>query len=148
MRPLLQKRRIRLNLNSSRSRRGRAFVADILCACEGRYAANVHDKLLALCGWFFEYIYEPVYKDDPWLLYEKNFHRFVAMFSWLWINEVGGDDKLVIAQFQKYMRSLDSADAPYLFNRPMPPLSDDGDEHPFESVLRFSRSFLSAKVRL
>ena len=39
------------------------------------------------------------------------------------------------------MRSLDSADAPYLFNRPMPPLSDNGDEHPFESVLRFAHGY-------
>jgi hypothetical protein len=45
--------------------RGRAMIADVLRACEGRYAANVHDKLLALCGWFFESIYEPVYQDDP-----------------------------------------------------------------------------------
>src|SRR5260370_40026908 len=112
--------------------RGRALIADVLKACEGRYAANAHDKLLALCGWLFEYIYEPVYQDDPWLLYEKNFHRFAAMFSWLWINEAGGDGRIVIEQFQRYMRSLDPADAPYLFDRPMPPLSVDGDEHPFE----------------
>jgi hypothetical protein len=62
---------------------GRSFVAEIIRASHGQYVVNVHEKLLALCGWVFEYIYEPVYRDDPWLLYEKNLHRFIAMFSWL-----------------------------------------------------------------
>ena len=30
-------------------------------------------------GWFFEYIYEPVFQDEPSLLYKKNLHRLVAM---------------------------------------------------------------------
>jgi hypothetical protein len=36
--------------------RGRKIVAALLTSCEGRYAVNVHDKLLALCCQFFEYI--------------------------------------------------------------------------------------------
>jgi len=54
-----------------RSARGRNLIASLLEAAEGRFAVNVHDKLLALCGWVFEYIYEPVYQDNPVLLYEK-----------------------------------------------------------------------------
>ena len=54
------------------SGRGRKLIAAVLDALEGRYLVNAHDKLLALCGWFFEYIYEPVYQDNPRLLYEKN----------------------------------------------------------------------------
>jgi hypothetical protein len=53
------------------SQRGQKLVASLLAAIDGRYVVNVNDKLLALCGWFFEYIYEPVYQRDPRLLREK-----------------------------------------------------------------------------
>ncbi|MCP4308836.1 MAG: DUF3800 domain-containing protein [bacterium] len=124
-----------------RSQRGCALASELVRAVDGRLAVNVHDKLLALCGWVFEYIYEPVYQDDPSLLYEKNFHRFVAMFAWLWFNEAGSDAEEAIRQFQKYMRTLDQADAPLLFERTYVPLSEDGREHPFELILRFARGY-------
>lgn len=63
-----------------RSERGLKLIASLLVGIEGHYTVSINDKLLALCGWFFEYIYEPVYQDDPWLLYEKNLHRFIAMY--------------------------------------------------------------------
>jgi hypothetical protein len=123
------------------SERGRRLVASLLEAIDARYVVNVHDKLLALCGWFFEYIYEPVYQRDPRLLYEKNFHRFVAMYSYLWMSDAGSEAKRAIEQFQKYMRSRDPADAPFLFENPRPPLTEGGTEHPFESVLRFAYGY-------
>ena len=43
--------------------RGRQLIAALLIAMDGRYVVSVSDKLLALCGWFFEYIYEPVYQS-------------------------------------------------------------------------------------
>jgi len=95
------------------SDRGRKLVNALLQALDGRYVVSVHDKLLALCGWFFEYIYEPVYQDNPRLLYEKNFHRFVAMYTYLWMTDPTSDAKRAIEQFQKYMRSRDPADAPF-----------------------------------
>ena len=36
------------------SERGRKLVEALLAAVEGRYIVSVNDKLLALCGWFFE----------------------------------------------------------------------------------------------
>jgi hypothetical protein len=39
------------------------------------------------------------------------------------------------------MRLRDPADAPFLFNNPRPPLSDNGTEHPFESILRFAYGY-------
>ena len=36
------------------SERGRKLIAALLEALEGRYVVSVNDKLLALCGWFFE----------------------------------------------------------------------------------------------
>jgi hypothetical protein len=50
--------------------RGRNLIAALLAAIEGRYVVSVADKLLALCGWLFEYVYEPVYQENPQLLYE------------------------------------------------------------------------------
>lgn len=124
-----------------RSERGRNLIAALLAEAEGRYVVSASDKLLALCAWMFEYIYEPVYQDDPRLLYEKNLHRFVAMSTWMWLSDAASEARRAIEQFQKYMRSRDSADAPFLFDNPRAPLSPEGTEHPFEWVLRFAYGY-------
>jgi hypothetical protein len=124
-----------------RSARGRNLIASLVEAADGRFAVNVHDKLLALCGWVFEYIYEPVYQDDPRLLYTKNLHRFVAMFSYLWFQKAGSDAEQAIRQFQNYMRTRNEAEAPLLFNSILAPLGGNGKEHPFELVLRFAHGY-------
>lgn len=123
------------------SDRGRSLVVELLGSIEGRYIVSAYDKLLALCGWLFEYIYEPVYRDNPKLLYEKDLHRFVAMYTWLWMTDGTSEARRAIEQFQQYMRSRDPADAPFLFDHPRPPLSDAGSEHPFECVLRFAYGY-------
>jgi hypothetical protein len=120
---------------------GRRLIASLLRDIEGRYTVSLCDKLLALCAWFFEYIYEPVYQADPSLLYAKNLHRFIAMYSYLWMIDHESLAQVMIEQFQRYMRSRDPADAPLLFNNPQPPLTRQGSEHPFESVLRFAYGF-------
>jgi hypothetical protein len=108
------------------SARGRRLVAALLEAMDERYVVSVTDKLLALCGWFFEYIYEPVYQDNPFLLYEKNLHRFVVMYTYIWMTDPESQAQTTIAQFQRYMRSRNPADAPFLFDRPRPPLTRVG----------------------
>ena len=123
------------------STQGRRLIVALLKAIEGRYIVSVNDKLLALCGWFFEYIYEPVYQADPSLLYRKDLHRFVAMYAWLWMTDNESQARPTIEQFQRYMRSRDPADAPFLFDRPRPPLSLEGTEHPFETILRFAYGY-------
>lgn len=123
------------------SSRGRELIASLLSSLEGRYTVSVNDKLLALCGWFFEYIYEPVYQRDPRLLYEKNLHRFVAMYTWLWMNDHQCEARETIEQFQRYMRSRNPGDAPVLFARPRPKLTEEESEHPFEFVLRFAYGY-------
>ena len=133
-----------LELKASRllaTERGQKLIAALLAAIDGQYVVSVNDKLLALCGWFFEYIYEPVYQENPELLYQKDFHRFIAMYSYLWMTEPSSDARRAIEEFQEYMRSRDPADAPFLFENPRPPLSDAGTEHPFESVLRFAYGY-------
>ena len=123
------------------SERGRRLVMSLFNAIDGRYVVNVNDKLLALCAWFFEYIYEPVYQRDLRLLRHKKFPHFVAMFSYLWMSDKGSGARDAIEQFQRYMRSRDPADAPFLFDNPRPPLTENGTEHPFESVLRFAYGY-------
>ena len=123
------------------STQGRRLVVALLKAIEGRYMVTINDKLLALCGWFFEYIYEPVYQADPSLLYHKDLHRFVAMYAWLWMTDNESQARPTIEQFQRYMRSRDPADAPFLFDRPRPPLSLEGTEHPLETILRFAYGY-------
>ena len=63
------------------------------------------------------------------------------MYTWLWMTDPTSDAKRAIEQFQKYMRSRNPDDAPFLFNNPRPPLSEGGTEHPFESVLRFAYGY-------
>jgi hypothetical protein len=63
------------------------------------------------------------------------------MYTWLWMTDPSSDAKRGIEQFQKYMRSRDPTDAPFLFDNPRPPLSENGTEHPFESVLRFAYGY-------
>lgn len=123
------------------SERGRRLIAALLTAIEGRYIVSINDKLLALCGWFFEYIYEPVYQNDPRLLYRKNLHRFIAMYTWLWMTDNESQARPTIEQFQRYMRSRDPAHAPFLFDNPRPPLTPEGTEHPFETILRFAYGY-------
>jgi hypothetical protein len=122
--------------------RGRKLVEAVLHACEDRYAVSVHDKLLALCCQFFEYIYEPVFQDDPWLLYKRNMHRFVAMYSFLWMTDNESQAPRAITEFQAYMRTHDPTGAPFLFDNQRPALPPDGRrEHPSESVLRFAYGY-------
>jgi hypothetical protein len=89
------------------STQGRRLIVALLKTIEGRYIVSINDKLLALCGWFFEYIYEPVYQANPSLLYEKDLHRFVAMYAWLWMTDNKSQARPTIEQFQRYMRSRD-----------------------------------------
>jgi Protein of unknown function (DUF3800) len=120
---------------------GRKLVFEIVKACEGRIAINAHDKLLALCGWIFEYIYEPVYKEDPSLLYKKNMHRFVAMFCWMWFNSDNLQASEAIIQFQKYMRSKNISDAPIFFESKLPALEKTSQEEPFNLLIRFASGY-------
>jgi len=124
-----------------KSPNGRKIVRHLAQACHGRFAVNVYNKLLALCGWVFEYIYEPIYQQDMRLLYEKNFHLFVAMFIYIWVTADDETAKNAITQFQKYMRSKDPTDAPLFFAREWPLLDRGGAEDPFELVLRFAYGY-------
>lgn len=124
-----------------KSAKGRRLVGEVLEHVEGRFAVSANDKLLALCGWFFEYIYEPVLQSDPTVFYQKNFHRFIAMFAYVWFLDGASEAAEVLAQFQKYMRTKDVSDASLLFERSFPLLTENDTGEPFELILRFSSGY-------
>lgn len=121
------------------STQGRKLVAHVIRSVNGRFAINAQDKLLALCGWIFEYVFEPVFKQNPLIFYQKDFHRFIAMYCFLWFQDERADAAEAIAQFQAYMRTKDISKAPILFDHK--PEKSDRDPHPFELIQRFATGF-------
>ncbi len=125
-----------------RSFGGQKVISEIVKAADPRFAVNVYEKLLALCAWVFEYIYEPVFKDNTPLLYSKNFHRFVMMVAWCWFKADASAAPEAVHQFQKYMRSQNENDAPMLFERINLSLARaDVADDPFELILRFAHGY-------
>lgn len=118
------------------SNQGRRLISHIIQGIEGNFAINAHDKLLALCGWVFEYIFEPVYQDNPRIFYQKDFHRFIAMFCYMWFSDESSEAAKALAQFQAYMRSKDVTKAPVLFE--FSSEQDVPQPHPFELIRRFA----------
>lgn len=130
------------------SNQGRRLVSFVLEKLDGRFAINAHDKLLALCGWIFEYVFEPVYQDDPKIFYDKDFHRFVAMFCYLWFQSDTSEAKETLAQFQALMRFKDTERAPNLFQFDAAKATQS--PHPFELIRRFAtghRKLIEQEIR-
>lgn len=121
---------------------GIALVAQVLDAVEGRYSFVIKNKLLVLCGKLFEYLFEPVFQHDPNLLYAKNLHRFVAMYCFIFF--IGPQGEEAIRQFERYMRSLDPADAPLLFDPAQ--LGRIADDDPFKMIVKFAQGYRGAIV--
>ncbi|WP_298813271.1 DUF3800 domain-containing protein [uncultured Roseibium sp.] len=119
--------------------KGRKLVAFVIERINGRFAVNAQDKLLALCGWLFEYVFEPVIQDNPKIFYEKDFHRFVAMFTYIWLLDEASNAPETIKQFQNYMRSKDISLAPILFEHQS--TTDEDNFHPFELIQRFATGY-------
>lgn len=118
--------------------RGQLLIRELLERVSGRYALVVHDKVLALCAQFYEYIFEPVFKESPWFLYERKLHHFVAMVLYSWFRGRERDAQDALAQFQAYMRSLDDRQAPLLFGRI--DMSERLDADPLQYIIRFARA--------
>ncbi len=99
-----------------RRKRGRAVIAELLKQIEGRYIATIADKRLSLAGKFFEYIYEPVPQRNNTLFYQNKLHLFVANYIYIQMVASGKGAEELAVQFERFMRSLDPADAPFLFS--------------------------------
>lgn len=130
------------------SNQGRRLIAHLVENLSGRFAINAHDKLLALCGWVFEYVFEPVFQDDPSIFYEKEFHLFIAMYCYLWFRSDSPEVKATLAEFQDMMRSKDLAKAPSLFASKV--RITERRQHPFELIIRFAtahRKTIAKEVR-
>lgn len=126
-----------------KSEPGRALMLEALAAIEGRYRFVTFDKVLGLCTKLFEYIYEPVFKDDPRLLYAKDLHRFVGMYCYMFFVSRDPVAERAMREFEVFMRTLDPSAAPSLF--------DSGealdDENPFEVVRRFAQGYRRLIIR-
>lgn len=111
----------------------------VLERAAGRFRVVGYDKVLALAGKLFEYVYEPVLQHDPGLVYQKDLHRFVAMYGHLFftLDEVRGEEAL--RQFERYVRTLDPASAPLLFEPPVLRAEEAGDPYA-TTILNFSRA--------
>jgi hypothetical protein len=119
------------------SERGRSLIAQVLNDIDGHYSFVAQNKRVVLCGKLFEYIFEPVFQFSPELLYQKNLHRFVAMYCF--INSVDGIGEQTLIQFESYMRSLAPGDAPILFDSEAS--SHLPEDHPLKLVLRFANGY-------
>jgi hypothetical protein len=124
-----------------RTTRGIALLEMLVEELKGRFVVCVHDKLLALCANFFEYTFEPVFRESPWLLYEKGLGKYVAMVCWSWLRASEADAKQAVEQFQQYLRTLDEKRAPLLFDVVRTPIDQAQGGNPFECILRFTRGY-------
>ena len=126
-----------------KSARGTSLVSQVISDVEGQYSFVLNDKLLALCGKVFEYIYEPVFQWDPGLLYQKNLQRFVAMYCFIFFR--GAEGEAAIRQFEAFMRTLDPAAAPILFDPEQ--LQRLDPEDPFSMIVKFAQGYRDIIVR-
>ncbi len=87
--------------------RGRDAVNYIFHNLKGRYALSYNHKIYALCCKFFEYVFEPVLKDNNYFFYEKKFHLFIS--NTLYAFFVAGDKAAseILISFAKMMREKD-----------------------------------------
>lgn len=121
-----------------RTERGRQLSLLILSKVHGRYAVVVHDKILALCAHFYEYVFEPVFRESPWFLYSKKLNLFVAMVLYAWFRTREADAERALTEFQSYLRTLDPDQAPLLFGSV--DTSQKVDRDPLDYILRFVRA--------
>lgn len=129
-----------------KSSRGKAFVSSILEEMDGRFAVNAADKLLAIGMHVFLHIYGAVFAGDPSLLYKKGLHVFVAALTFRFLQtDRKGDFRTIIHQFQNYMRNLDKATAPFIFERTK---TKNGVVHPFDMVIRFAQGYRNHIVEI
>ena len=117
---------------------GLALMQFVLERSAGRFRAVAYDKVLALAGKLFEYVYEPVLQHDPGIVYRKDLHRFVAMYCYMFFTEDDVRGEQALRQFERYMRTLRPEEAPLLFDPPFVRPDEEGD--PFAMVLTFSRA--------
>lgn len=121
-----------------RTERGRQLSTLLLSSIKGRYAVVVHDKVLALCAHFYEYVFEPVFKESPWFLYSKKLNLFIAMVLYAWFRTREADAERALTEFQCYLRTLDPSQAPLLFGSV--DTSQKVDRDPLDYIIRFARA--------
>lgn len=114
------------------------IALDIARQSTGRALVTASDKILALCGKVFEYIYEPVIEDKSTFFYGLNVHRFFMNAFYAVLQEADAPIDVLAGELQQFMRSFDPSKAPTLFEA----VNKEG--HRIEIVditLRFARGY-------
>lgn len=90
-----------------KSSRGRKVVVDVVGQLIDRTYYTMADKKYALCGKFFEYVFEPVLSSANSAYYGCGFHRFIQQL--LYAELISSKDARVwMTSFQEWMRKGDS----------------------------------------
>ncbi len=88
---------------------GRAALDWLLTEQGRRVKIWYANKKFATAGKFFEYVFEPVLKDNSVLFYRHNFHRFIAnvLYAGMTVLERQADE--LLADLQKMIHTRDAA---------------------------------------
>lgn len=87
---------------------GKRIVSQVLKYCEGRYLVVAHLKPYALACKFFEYIFEPAVSSFNSLLYQIDFHRFIATVLYLYFRARNRSAESVLEDFIEFAHRGDA----------------------------------------
>ena len=114
---------------------GREAVTWVITQCRDISLIVVADKIFALSGKFFEYIFEPILQDNNSLFYAIGFHKFIANLIYIMFKANTEYVEHSLTEFESLMRSQD----PSAFKRMLEPLGTGLTiNDPFGSILTFA----------
>ncbi len=93
--------------NLLRTADGMNVVKYILYNIQGKYALSAIHKSYALCGKFFEYVFEPVLQKNNMLFYNNNFHLFIAGTLFFFSTRKNTTASEIMISFSKMIRARD-----------------------------------------
>ena len=98
-----------------------------------RSKVAVADKIYALAGKFFEYMFEPVLARGSSLFYSIEFHKFIA--NYLYISHKSGeaDTRKIFKDFERLMRTHDPGEVENVLS----PLDHLSASNPLGTILSF-----------
>ena len=93
------------------------------------------EKIFALVGKFFEYMFEPALARNNSLFYSIEFHKFIANFLYISHRSGDSDAKQVLKDFESLMRCHD----PDVVEKVLSPLDRLNTADPMGAMLAFSQ---------
>ncbi len=84
---------------------GRTAISWLLSKCRDIACIVVANKKYALAGKFFEYIFEPVLKENNSLFYAVGFHKFIANLMYVFFESKNEYTEDILDEFESLMRT-------------------------------------------